>query len=232
MRATRDLRRLQGAALSRLERLRAIAVTATRPPASSTQRETGVSYCVIELYNCWYSFSRSLYLSSAFRARDQTGSRISLTNVPVATSVDGALTYAIRRAKPWVAKNRQPPWNWSDEPGWARAGVLLDGLDEIGASNRATVAAALSLAGSTIAHLPPFRHFVAHRSEDTARRLRPLLAPYAISPALHATQALATRASGAKGQRPQPLLVDWIDDITNIISQSSNSPLDRYVLLT
>ena len=217
MRATRDLRRLQRAGLNRLERLRSIAVDATAANAAPAVRETGVAYCAIELYNCWYSISRSLYLSSAFRARGQSGTRISLANVATAASVDDALTHAIRRSKPWVVRRgRTPPWRWGDEPSWALASVLLDGLDEIGASNRPIVAAALSLPGATIANLTPFRHFFAHRSRDTAQPLRLLLARYAISPALGATEALATRASGPSGQRPHPLLVDWIDDVINV----------------
>jgi hypothetical protein len=218
VRPTRDLRRLQRAGLRRLDRLRSIAVAATGPTAFAVERETGVTHCVIELHNCWYSFSRSLYLSSAFRARDQRGSRITLTKVPGAKSVDDALTHAIRRLKPAAFKRRRPPWTWTDEPSWASSKVLLDSLDEIGASNLPTVTAALSLPGATIDNLTPFRHFFAHRGEDTAHKLRPLLAPYAISPALRATEALAMRASGPQGQRPYPLLVDWIDDITNVIT--------------
>lgn len=218
MRPTRDLRRLQGAGLKRLDRLRGIAMSCTSPTASVVELETGVAYCVVELYNCWYSISRSLYLSSAFGARDGGGTRITLANVPRAVSVDDALTHAIRRSKPWLMNRRQPPWTWIDEPSWANAAVLLDALDEIGASNRATVAAALSLPGATVANLVPFRHFMSHRGEDTARRLRPLLARYAISPSLRATKALATRASGTQGLRPFPLLVDWVDDVQNIIT--------------
>jgi hypothetical protein len=193
-------------------------VQATGPYALARERETGVTHCVLELHNCWYSISRSLYLSSAFRARDGNGARITLAHVPQATSMDDALGHAIGRAKPRLFSRRSPPWTWSDEPSWSKAKVLLDSLDELGASNLPTVTAALSLPGATIDNLGPFRNFFAHRGEDTARKLRPLLSRYAISPTLRATEALAMRASGPQGQRPQPLLVDWIDDVRNVVA--------------
>jgi hypothetical protein len=218
MRPSRDLRRLQGACLKRLDRLRSVAVIATAAGAPPVERETGVTTVVLELYNCWYSLSRSLYLSSAFRAREPGGGRVQLLAVPCARTVDEALGHAIRRNKPAVFARRKPPWTWADEPSWASSKVLLDSLDEIGASNLPTVSAALSIPVATIDNLAPFRHFFAHRGRDTVRRLRPLVSPYAISPTLRPTEALCAHAGGAGGLRPQPLLVDWVDDVVNVVS--------------
>ena len=217
MRIVRDLRRLQVAGNSRLTRLHAIATAATVAPQGSRDRSTGVSFVVVELYNFWYSMSRCLYLSSAFRARDGNGKRITL-DVGASKDVDTALTLAIARTRPRIAERKQPPWSWGDEPYWVNTGVLLDSLEGIGASNRPTVAAALALPSKVFSHLSPFRHFCAHRNRQTARRLRPLIASYSISPALPATDALATPASGPDGQRPQVLLLDWVDEVHNVVS--------------
>jgi hypothetical protein len=217
MRAVRDLRRLQAAGLGRLARLYDTADHAVSSPVGSLERETEIAYVVVELYNCWHSLSRSLFISSAFRARDGSGKRIALT-VPESTDVDAALTHGIAKTKPWTARKKQPPWSWSDEPSWARTGVLLDCLDAIGASNRPLVTAGLSVTTKVFGHLPTFRHFFAHRNLDTVRKLRQPIASYAIAPSLRPTDALATPASSPKGLRPQPLLLDWVDDVRNVVT--------------
>jgi hypothetical protein len=176
-----------------------------------------VAYVVVELYNCWHSVSRCLYLSSAFRARDGAGARISLT-VANSADVDAALTHAISRTRAYLLTYKSPPWGWSDEPFWAQTGVLLDAMDEIGASNRGTIATALGVPNKVLGHLPKFRHFFAHRNRQTANRLRPLISSYSISPGLRPTDALATPASGPSGPRPQPLLLDWVDDVHNVVA--------------
>jgi hypothetical protein len=216
MRNVRDLRRLQRAALRRLSRLRVTAEAAVTATPHTEERETGTTLVVIELYNCWYSVSRALYLSSAFRARGGDGKRITL-NVTASATVDAALTHAIAKTKPRTAQLKRPPWSWADEPSWAKTSVLLDTLDAIGASNRPTVVTALGLPAKVLDHLPTFRHFFAHRNRDTARRLRPLIGSYAISPALRATEALSIPAGGPGGRRPQPLLLDWIDEVNSVV---------------
>jgi hypothetical protein len=98
--------------------------------------------------------------------------------------------------------------------------VLLDALDEVGSSNYAVVSAALSIptAAQTLAHLPDFRHFYAHRGEST-RRLALKHAPsYALSSRLSPTLLLHSHATVNGITRPQPVLMDWADDIRSIVS--------------
>jgi hypothetical protein len=173
----------------------------------------------MELYNLWHGLSRCLFLSSAFRARDGVGARISLTTA-TCQSVDEALTHAIRRTKPYVFKKKpqRKGWKWVDEPVWSKPSVLLDSLDEIGASNFPTVLGALSTLSPVFDHLPRFRHFFAHRNEDTVDALQRILAWYSIPTSTRPTEALLTPASGSSGARFQPLLLDWIDDVRNSVS--------------
>lgn len=177
-----------------------------------------VTHCIVELYNLWFGFSRNLYLSTAFAARDGSGKRIELASIATAGSVDEALTHAIRRTKPNTHKKGSPPWRWADEPSWGRTKILLDSLDEIGASNCQIVSNGLSTLTPVFAHLPRFRHFYAHRNEDTARGLEGILMNYGIAPDMHASVSLMQAANIRGVQRPQPLLLDWIDDVTNVIS--------------
>lgn len=215
MRIERDLRRLQRSAHGRLRRLRYVAVHCSSGGATPKDRELGVTYCVVELYNLWYSFSRCFFLSAAFGARDGAGVRVVIHAGAPPSTVEQALTYAIRTRPSY--RKRKPPWRWQDEPSWVKPTVLLDTLRAIGASNTATVSAGLSASGGVFDDLPPFRHFFAHRGRDTAETLRPLIRAQTISPALRPTAALLTPATVLGVVRPQPWLLDWIDDLTNAV---------------
>jgi hypothetical protein len=222
MRTTRDLRRLKKAALGRVDRLAAIAYDAATPSGvSDTPRQDHLtSYCVIELHNAWYAFSRSLYLSTCLGARDSSGSRVGVSKVRRATTEAEALGHAVRRCKSWRYKATKTQWSWLDEPAWARSSNLLDALDEVGAANYAQVSASLSLPGATqvLEHLADFRNFYAHRGEDTRSRATQNALVYALNPGLPPTNILQSHALRNGVTRPQPLLMDWVDDARLMIA--------------
>lgn len=214
MKPTRDLRRVQRSASRRLERLRFAVDDCLTSPTAPTRAELDrtMSHAVIELHNLWLAFSRSLYLSSAFRARDGSGYRVALSKVSQATTVDEALTPAIRRTRP-DRKSRKPPWNWNDEPRWADVNVLLNSLDEIGASNLPTVSAGLSTGSLVFVTLGPVRNFYAHRGEDTSQRASKALLRYLVPGNVHPTNALTRHVVVGGVPKALPLVVEWIDDI-------------------
>jgi hypothetical protein len=221
---SRDLRRLQDSAVSRVARLRdSVEECITSPLVQrSSERDRYVAQGIIELHNLWYQFSRSLYLSSAFRARDGAGSRIALAKVGTATSVNDALTHAIRRNKIMAYKKKAakaaPMWSWSDEPPWASSRVLLSALDEIGASNYQTVAAGLSTQTAVAPHLTKVRNFYAHRSKGTRTNLGGVFNAYLLPGNEHPSVSLLRHARSAGVPRPQPLILDWVDDIAGAIT--------------
>lgn len=223
MRPTRDLRRLRRAALSRLDRLSEYVFDAATTPSTSPRHDQLTAYCVVEMYNTWYAFSRSLFISSCLGARDGAGARMSVS-VPRPPTDQDALTHAIRRCKPYRynAGKRTPPWRWIDEPSWASPTVLLDALDEVGAANYVLVSGALSLPGAaqTISHLPDFRHFYAHRGEDTRLQVVRHAPTYALSSSLRPTALLNSNGMVAGVARPQPLLMDWADDLRAIVTHA------------
>jgi hypothetical protein len=220
MRPTRDLRRLGTSAANRLSRLRRSALRATAHGLAYEARDATVTYCVVEAFNCWHGFSRSLYLSSALGARDGNGRRIRAGKIPRPKTAADALTPAVRRRGRPRFPAAGPPWRFSEEPPWANPSALLEVLDEIGASNRGEVARGVSLPTSVLDHLPIFRNFYAHRGRETVASARALAVPYGISPVLAPTQILLARASTASGPRPQPLLLDWIDDLAAVVDLS------------
>jgi len=183
------------------------------------RRDESVAYCVMELYNLWYTFSRSLYLSSAFRAKQSTGSRVVIDTSLSVTSYTDALTVAIHAIKPNLA-SRAGPWSWFDEPAWDTPKVLLSALDALGASNYAQVSAALSLRTRTSipSHFKKFRNFYGHRSEDARLDIRGTLSSYSIPWQLHASECLMRPATSRGNTRPQVLLLDFIDDVGNVMS--------------
>ena len=214
MRPTRDLRRLRRAALARIDRLSETAFDAVTTPLTARQQDQLIAHCVIELHNVWYGFSRSLFLSVCFGTRDSAGSRIPLSKVSPAATLEDALSHAVRRCKTY-RYSKGPPWNWIDEPSWVKSSVLLDSLDEIGAGNYALVSAALSTAGvsTTLVHIKDFRHFYAHRGQETRRRASAHALAYALSSQLSPTRILNSHAIVGGSMRPQPVLMDWFDDV-------------------
>lgn len=217
MRHSQDLRKLHRSALERLVRLRSLAEDISLSRHVQVRDET-VTYCVVELYNLWYGFSRALYLSSAFCARDGAGVKVALSRVARPASIEDALGVAIRRNKPNVAA-RGAPWNWWDEPAWESSRVLLNSLDELGASNYTQVSAALSLKTLTpvIAHAKKFRNFYAHRGLGTSNMLTGIMASYTRSSSVRPSEALLLPMTIRGVTRPQILLLDWLDDLGNII---------------
>jgi hypothetical protein len=213
--ATRDLRRLNRAALSRLDRLHSIAFdAATLPAEESGTRDRLTAYCIVETHNLWFTYSRSLYISSSLGARSASGGRVSVSKVPRPQSTQEAIGHAIRRCKFNRYKGGRQPWTWLDEPSWAKPNTLLDALDEVGASNYPTVSAALGQINSqfSLAHLGEVRNFYSHRGEDTAMRVRRIALAYAVSPSVSPTQFLHSTAATANGSRAQPIILDWMDE--------------------
>lgn len=208
---------LQRTALRRAGRLRLIAAECGLPGSINPGREARVTYCVIELHTLWDGFSRALFLSSALSAYDSAGRRVSVAATPRPTTVDDALTHAIRRVKPGLRK-RNPPWAWWDEPKWGNTRVLLDSLDAVGCSNRSQVAAALSTQTAVFDHLGTMRNFYAHRGKGPRQKLHPIAITYSLPPTMHPSGALLLRARLGGVMRPQPLLLDWVDDVINTIS--------------
>ena len=224
MRPTRDLRNLQRTALARTERLNAyIGSTLTQASTHRSARiDSAVAFVVIELDNLWVGVARSFFLSVAFCARDGTGNHVELTRVARAQSANDALTHAIRRCRgSRYRPGRRRSWTWRDEPLWWKPGTLLDALDEVGASNYGQVSAemsAMSASPRVFSYLHTFRNFYAHRSERTraqvVRDLRHLQFPTTYT----ATIALTSPVVWRGHVRPQPLILDWLDDIRNTIS--------------
>ena len=235
MRPSKDLRKLQGTSLARVLRLRGGVRTVLLDAASADsadlvlRTEPFVSFVIIELDNLWASTARSLFLSAAFCARDGCGSQVTLSEVPRPENTNEALAHAIRRCRPSrYREGSARQWTWSDEPLWWDQRTLLSSLEEIGASNLPQVASALSASPEVFSHLHVFRNFFAHRGKGTHERVMQSLRHLHFPRHYTATRALMAPARTQDGLRPQPLILDWLDDLHNtvdlLVSRPANGP--------
>lgn len=100
---------------------------------------------------------------------------------------------------------------------WWEPQQLLDALDEIGSAHYGTVQVSVNVAPSAFMYLRPFRNFYAHRGRDTRQRLTPVIAQLQMPSTFSATEVLVARGRTPGGLRPQPLVLDWLDDVRDTV---------------
>jgi hypothetical protein len=203
----------EGAA-RRVIRLRMLVSTAGVPVSSDLDR--ALSYVVIESANLWAQFCRAFYISTALRARDAGGHRIVLPPGTPPADVNDALTLAIHRIRPRL-RGKNGPWSHRDEPTWHDVSEFLKVMARLKPSNLGTIRAAVSYEPKTLSVLPTARNFYAHKGEATAVKARGIAARYGLSTRSSPSSLLCSRAPG----RPQPLILDWLDDLRETIKLSS-----------
>lgn len=200
--------RLKRTAGRHIARLRAQAVEATKFGTSPADRE--LAYVVLETQNLWSNFVRSYVISCLFRPRRCSGGVVTIGNAAVRTPGD-IIQAAARAVKGPTAP---APTNRREEPAWHDVAVLLKTCGYMQCSHQAHIESALSIPTRAFQDLPVFRNFYAHRNEETAAKAIDLAArQYLIRGHTHPTPALATPSY----RRPQPLVLDWLDDIRAVI---------------
>jgi len=200
-----ELRRVAG---RRALRLRALVDPVGVPV--STQEDRLVAFVTIEALNLWSSFARSFFLSCVFKARRESGARVSHSQGSLVTT-ELALTFAIRVMKP--SKPGSGPWQRRDEPTWFDVQTLLKLFPALGASNAAQVVSAFSYPTKVFQHLPTARNFFAHRNVETSGKVSAIARAYSVAIARRASDVFCSRSPA----RPQSVLADWLDDIRNVV---------------
>lgn len=211
MRPHKRLGTLEYSARKRLGRLHYL-VSDSLPTLSYRVGEACLSYVVIETQNTWSNFSRAYFLSSVLHPTTVSGVKVTISRGPL--SFDGAIGLAISK---WGKRGARPrldgSWHRRDEPAWHDYTILLRACQEIGSSNLAHVRAGLSSGSRVFTDLGPFRNFFAHRNLATEHAAMQLAPQYGIPATLRPSQILLTPPLG----RPQPLILDWIDDLSSTI---------------
>ena len=150
----------------------------------------------------WANFARSYYLSCALRAKSPDGGEFELA-IPFFPDERTALRFAAKGEK--TTSRGEPIWH--DLSAFGRVMRTLQPLDQT------RLLAGLSYSSTVFRDLPPCRNFFAHRTLNTANKVRRVARKNGVNPALPASEIVCTHASG----RTDGLIVDWLDDLTAII---------------
>lgn len=173
----------------------------------SRDRESRLTFAVINLLNSWSNFVRAFYLSCAFGAKTKTLVFVR-PHVPF-SDTNAAIGYAIQQFKRYASPNILGRWHRRDEPPWHDPNTLLRVCANLRFSNTTKIQAAFSLNLRVFLDLPVARNFYAHRNQGTDEAAQ-LLAPlYGIPSNLRVTQLLFSNPL----RRPQPLIFEWIDEL-------------------
>jgi hypothetical protein len=193
---------------NRLARLKHRAILGLEP--GCLERDQHFSYVVLEAQNLWSNFVRSYLLSCLHGPTRVNNAAVLVGNAAVVTPGD-VLTIATRV---WKGPAAAAPADRRDEPPWHEKRFLLRTCEEMQCSHYADVQAARGIPTRVFEDLPTFRNFYAHRNEESARKAVELARRYyLIGGVRHPTHVLAQAAH----KRPQPLLLDWLDDMSVIV---------------
>lgn len=203
------LGKLRSAALKRLARLRSLVSGLSFPVGPND--DISVAWVTVEALTLWGGFLRAYYLSGAISCRTASGQPVRF-NVFKFPNMDAALKFAVHSAK---GGKVPPKLSRRDEPTWHDAKVFLKLEKSVGASNLAQIYAAFGIATPFVECLSTVRNFYAHRCDETARKAARVGVKLGLStkPELRPTKILCSKLP----KRPQNVLTDWIDDMSNII---------------
>ena len=189
--------------LNRFRDLAQNALTLTRPDSDRI-----ASYVCIECLSSWHNFCRSYFLSCILRPKTLSGYTISV-NSHVRTFSD-AISISMMTCKRNLWERGS--WNRRDEPLWRDPKIFVKNCEAIGCSNIEKIRSAFSIPNKVLDHLLAFRNYYSHRNDETIKKVRDLAFYYSISIPFkpsHPTDILLLPAY----DRPQALLLDWLDDI-------------------
>ena len=209
MRPSLQLTRLEATALSYISFLRAQAVSAL--PNGHGPNDRVLPFVVVEAHNTWALFVRSFYLSCVFSAKRRNGAIVT-SIIPTPRNTVTAIDRAMRLLKPTARGG--VPWPRRDEPPWQALGTILQLARSFRFSNFAEISTALSYPTSAFPHLRDCRHFFSHRNEETMRVALSHSRSYGLVGLRHPKELLRAVAIG----RPQAVVLDWLDDISNIMA--------------
>jgi hypothetical protein len=208
MRPTRGrVGRVTRAAEVRLERLIVLATPISAPLVPYDRRL--LSFLAIEAANLWAQYSRCLYLSAAFGARDKTGTP-AVTSP--AASERAAIDQAVHALRPKL-RGTTKRWTRQELPDFQNKGHLSKCLYYIGASVSPTVDAAVSYNSRVLNDLPTMRNFYAHKSREAQESASALGRHYGVTGRLEPAELLSTVPRGAG----DILLREWLADLAAIL---------------
>jgi len=174
------------------------------------------TYVSIEIANLWSCFVREHFLSCAVRqARTATGTSITY-GVTLPPNNHDAILFALQVVDPnkfRSIRNRRP-LRRRDEPNWFEPAAILRLANVLGWSIEGNIIAATSFPTTVFRDLPTIRNFYAHRSSETALKIKALARRSYGLTVTHPNELTIVRWSG----RTQNVLSEWADDLKEVCS--------------
>jgi hypothetical protein len=212
MRRTKRLKALSDAFGDRLDRLASLVQPLAGLDGPRVNRL--VSYVVIDSVGSWALFAREYYLSCALLGpRLRSKARVTYGLAPIAGERD-AIIQAIRATKnPSFAPAASVKIKPRDEPDWLAKNTLSKISTVLSFSHDARITAALSQPTTFFSQAITVRNFFAHRSKESADKIRTLSLHQYLYPHLrHPTEFV----NGILPSRTDTILNEWLADLKDI----------------
>lgn len=180
-------------------------------PSLTPNEERILSLVAIESANTWAALMRSYWLAASIHRWRRDGTQVKIS--ASIRSFEDAITFAVHTTKPRLRVSTGP-WKKRDEPDWLDPATVSTLLRAAGADIEGGFHAAISLGSTARQDLSTYRNFVAHRNRDTALKVRNLCPDPSLKRSTSPLEIALLRGPG----RPQPLVLDWIDDLRTMCS--------------
>jgi hypothetical protein len=206
MTPTRRLARLRSRASGRLGKLRQEAAAASLS-SDYRIRDRAAEHLAIALLNSWANFNRAYYLSTILAPTRAKGGRITVDPKCRGWVYRDALDNYIVVVKGWTL-TAGVKWTRRDEAAWHVVDNLIAACADLKCSNQKDIESAFAAGQKVFGDLPTFRNYFGHRNEETLQKALRRAGSYGI-PATTPAEIMLARPI----RRPQPLVMDWIDEV-------------------
>lgn len=179
-------------------------------PPFSSEESNRVRYIALEASNTWALLMRNYYLASATGAWLADGTRVHGPGIK--RRVGRALTASVHVVNNRL-RDRNGPWTHREEPNWVDPRIIRRLFSEHGLSNAAGFTRALARGTGASRRLITFRNFVAHRSRESAVRVRLMIRRLGIISAADPIELPFYRLP----RRPVTAVTDWLIELRDIV---------------
>lgn len=170
MQSVSDLNKLREAIAGRIGNLRRVVDPVTVPFGAEDRR--ALAYVTIELDNLIIVGLRQYTKSSLLGSRTAAGQRITATVQPASTGEAAALIYASLNPTGYAKNGSPASIKEKDEVAIRDPKRCEKVMTDYSASNLPNLSLALSLNAEVFSELKTFRHFFAHRAQNTFESIK------------------------------------------------------------
>jgi hypothetical protein len=209
MQCATDLVKLRDSVISRSRYLRQLTSPISAQLTSEDRR--ALAYVAIELDNLVVVGLRQYAKSSLLRSRTAAGVRITSTVNPQSTEEAAALIYRSLNPKGYEKLKNKQKVEERDEVAIRDPKKIEKVLTDYSASNLSNITLALSLNAEVFSEVKVFRHFFAHRAQNTFDEVQLFAAKLGVV-GTHKPEHLLMRGRPGTGVR---FLDGWLADIEN-----------------